>query len=72
MKHKVLKKKQQQTIPKIDPGIQKTLGMLNVIKQLLHFILCKMVCYGALQKQYWPYIALIKSNNCILLHEYYT
>jgi hypothetical protein len=28
---------------KIDPGI---LGMLNVIKQLQHFILCNIMCYG--------------------------
>jgi hypothetical protein len=33
---------------KIDPGTQKKkLGMLNVIKQLQHFILCNMMCYGA-------------------------
>ena len=33
---------------KIDPGTHKKLGMLNVIKQLQHFILCNMMCYGAL------------------------
>ena len=32
---------------KIDPGTHKKLGMLNVIKQLQHFILCNMMCYGA-------------------------
>jgi hypothetical protein len=31
---------------KIYPG---TLGLLNVIKQLQHFILCNMMCYGALK-----------------------
>ena len=25
-----------------------TFGLLNVIKQLQHFILCNMMCYGAL------------------------
>jgi hypothetical protein len=34
---------------KIDPGTQKKCGMLNVIKQLQHFILCNMMCYGALK-----------------------
>jgi hypothetical protein len=28
---------------------QGTLGLLNVIKQLQHFILCNMMCYGALK-----------------------
>ena len=31
---------------KIYPG---TFGLLNVIKQLQHFILCNMMCYGALK-----------------------
>jgi hypothetical protein len=26
-----------------------TFGLLNVIKQLQHFILCNMMCYGALK-----------------------
>ena len=43
-----LKKKPKQFL-KIDPGTQKKLGMLNVIKQLQHFILCNMMCYGALK-----------------------
>jgi hypothetical protein len=30
-----------------DPGTHKKRGMLNVIKQLQHFILCNMMCYGA-------------------------
>jgi hypothetical protein len=34
---------------KIDPGTHKKLGMLNVIKQLQHFILGNMMCYGALK-----------------------
>jgi hypothetical protein len=34
---------------KNDPGTQQKLGMLNVIKQLQHFILCNMMCYGALK-----------------------
>ena len=33
---------------KFDPGTHKKLCMLNVIKQLQHFILCNMMCYGAL------------------------
>jgi hypothetical protein len=33
----------------IYPGMQTKLGMLNVIKQLQHFILCNMMCYGALK-----------------------
>jgi hypothetical protein len=41
-------KKNKQSL-KNDPGTQKNLGMLNVIKQLQHFILCNMMCYGALQ-----------------------
>jgi hypothetical protein len=36
-------KKFQQTIPKNDPGTQKKMGMLNVIKQLQHFILCNII-----------------------------
>ena len=31
---------------KIDPGTQKKLG---IIKQLQHFILCNMMCYGPLK-----------------------
>ena len=38
--------KKQQSL-KIDPGTQQKLGMLNVIKQLQHFILCNMMCYEA-------------------------
>ena len=34
---------------KIDQGTHKKLGMLNVIKQLQHFILGNMMCYGALK-----------------------
>jgi hypothetical protein len=41
-----LKKNKQQSL-KNDPGAHKKLGMLNVIKQLQHFILCNMMCYGA-------------------------
>ena len=29
--------------------MQTKLGMLNVVKQLQHFILCNMMCYGALK-----------------------
>ena len=43
-----LKKHNKQSL-KIDPGTHKKLGMLNVIKQLQHFILCNMMCYGALK-----------------------
>ena len=39
-----LKKSNKQSL-KIDPGTHKKLGMLNVIKQLQHFILCNMMCY---------------------------
>jgi hypothetical protein len=41
-----LNKNNKQSL-KIYPGTQRKLGMLNVIKQLQHFILCNMVCYGA-------------------------
>ena len=34
---------------KIYPGTQKKRGMLNVIKQLQHFIWCNMMCYGAMK-----------------------
>ena len=44
-----LKKKPNKQSLKNDPGTQKKLGMLNVIKQLQHFILCNMMCYGALK-----------------------
>ena len=43
-----LKKSNKQSL-KIDPGTQKKLGMLNVIKQLQHFIECDIMCYGALK-----------------------
>jgi hypothetical protein len=42
-----LKKNNNKQSLKIDPGTQKKLGMLNVIKQLQHSILCNMMCYGA-------------------------
>jgi len=34
---------------KIDPGTKKNLGMLNIIKQLQHFIFYYMMCNGALK-----------------------
>jgi hypothetical protein len=43
-----LKKSNKQSL-KIDPGTHKKLGMLNVIKQLQHFIECDIMCYGALK-----------------------
>jgi hypothetical protein len=43
-----LNKNNKQSL-KIYPGTQKKMGMLNVIKQLQHFILCNMMCYGALK-----------------------
>ena len=43
-----LKKKKKKSL-KIDPGTQKKIGMLNVIRQFQHFILCNMMCYGALK-----------------------
>ena len=42
-----LKKPNKQSL-KIDPGTHTKLGMLNVIKQLQHLILCNMMCYGTL------------------------
>ena len=42
-----LKKKQNKQSLKNDLGTQKKMGMLNVIKQLQHFILCKLMCYEA-------------------------
>jgi hypothetical protein len=44
-----LKKNNNKQSLKIDPGTQKKLGMLNVIKQLQHSILCNMMCCGALK-----------------------
>jgi hypothetical protein len=44
-----LKKSNKQSL-KIDPGTHKKLGMLNVIKQLQHFIECDIMCYGALKR----------------------
>jgi hypothetical protein len=45
-----LKKKTTKQSLKNDPGTHKKMGMLNVIKQLQHFILCNMICYGALNE----------------------
>jgi hypothetical protein len=43
----------KQTISKtIDQSKQIKLGVLNIIKQLQHFILCNVMCYGAL-KSIW-------------------
>jgi hypothetical protein len=42
------KKQNNKQSLKIYPGTQKKLGMLNVIKQLQHF-LYNMMCYGALK-----------------------
>ena len=48
-----LKKTHNKQSLKIDPGTQKKLGMLNVIKQLQHLILCNMMCYiWRTEKQY--------------------
>jgi hypothetical protein len=53
---------------KIDPGTQKKMGMLNVIKQLQHFILCNMMCYGALKSN----IGQGRSQYCFsVLHNTY-
>ena len=41
------RKKTKQSLKIDDPGTHKKRGMLNVIKQLQHFILCNMMCYGA-------------------------
>ena len=40
-------KNKTKTIPKIRFRYMKKLGMLYVKKQLQHFILCNMMCYGA-------------------------
>jgi hypothetical protein len=49
----------------IDPGTQKKkLGMLNVIKQLQHFILCNMMCYGALKSNI--IFCLLRKGNSLL------
>ena len=39
----------QQTIPKYRSRYTNKLGVLNIIKQLQHSILCNMMCYGALK-----------------------
>ena len=58
----------------IDPGTQKKkLGMLNVIKQLQHFILCNMMCYGALKSNIdhglRPFSALVNiAFQCSITH----
>jgi hypothetical protein len=44
-----LNKNNKQSL-KISPDTHtQKMGMLNVIKQLQHFILCNMMCYGALK-----------------------
>ena len=63
-----LKKKQSL---KIDPGTyKKKLGMLNVIKQLYHFILCNMM-FGALKSNIdrgLPLTAVNIAFQCSITH----
>ena len=38
----------KKTTAKNQPGTREKLGVLNVINQLQSFILCNMMCYGAI------------------------
>jgi hypothetical protein len=51
----LLKKTNRQSL-KIDPGTHKEnpIGVKNEIKQLHHFILCNVMCYGALKSNIDP------------------
>jgi hypothetical protein len=59
-------------IKKIDPGTHKKLGMLNVIKQLQHFIECDIMCYGALKSNIdrglRPWSILRQNDKNLMFH----
>ena len=60
----IWKKKTKQS-PKIYPGTQKKLGMLNIIKQLQHFVLYDMICNNCiiLYSILWIHVFYVSHEN---------
>ena len=57
--------KNQQTIPKNLSRYKKKLGMLNIIKQLHHFVLCNMMCNNCiiLYAILWIHVFYVSHEN---------